>query len=179
MYVDDGAWASKLALKDRAQGTANHLVAVIKVSLTSRLCLSIRFHTVGEPSFSHAFFPFFPFTLLPSTFRLFHSHTTAFSIGYQHRRGTTRGKERELQLTCSLSLSLPPHLCDKMKMKRRKIGTHTLCFARYCPALPQPTLAFLCSTSLCLSLSLSLSLTVLSKLLLLSCHFVVYAFERH
>lgn len=36
MYVDDGAWASKLALKDRAQGTANHLVAVIKVRLTSR-----------------------------------------------------------------------------------------------------------------------------------------------
>lgn len=32
MYVDDGAWASKLALKDRAQGTANHLVAVIKAT---------------------------------------------------------------------------------------------------------------------------------------------------
>ncbi|KAF9920768.1 hypothetical protein FBU30_009294 [Linnemannia zychae] len=32
MYTDDGAWASKLALKDRAQGTASHLVSVIKAA---------------------------------------------------------------------------------------------------------------------------------------------------
>ncbi|KAF9131849.1 hypothetical protein BGW39_001237 [Mortierella sp. 14UC] len=32
MYVDDGAWASKLALRDRAQATANHLAAVIKAA---------------------------------------------------------------------------------------------------------------------------------------------------
>ncbi|KAG0248015.1 hypothetical protein BG011_000630 [Mortierella polycephala] len=32
MFVDDGAWASKLALKDKAQGTVNDFIAVIKAA---------------------------------------------------------------------------------------------------------------------------------------------------
>ncbi|KAI7828110.1 hypothetical protein BC939DRAFT_67979 [Gamsiella multidivaricata] len=32
MFVDDGSWASKLHIKDKAQGTAQDFIAIIKVS---------------------------------------------------------------------------------------------------------------------------------------------------
>ncbi|KAG0007779.1 hypothetical protein BGZ80_004238, partial [Entomortierella chlamydospora] len=32
MFVDDGSWASKLNLKDKAQGTAQEFFSIIKVS---------------------------------------------------------------------------------------------------------------------------------------------------
>lgn len=36
MYVDDGSWASRLALKDKAQVTVGDFVSIIKVCLFDR-----------------------------------------------------------------------------------------------------------------------------------------------
>ncbi|KAF9918009.1 hypothetical protein BX616_010593 [Lobosporangium transversale] len=37
MFVDDGSWASKLHIKDKAQSTVLDLFAIVKVAMTKEL----------------------------------------------------------------------------------------------------------------------------------------------
>ncbi|KAG0043670.1 hypothetical protein BGZ83_011140 [Gryganskiella cystojenkinii] len=56
MYVDDGTWASRLALKDKSQATVQDLTGLIKsyvyvvLSLTARLTISTYFHSMQAAS---------------------------------------------------------------------------------------------------------------------------------